>query len=104
MKPYRILAALMTAFLIAGNAAGSTPDQQQKDERTRLKLKEQNRRLQELVDSLQYELERCKSDLHYTDSIAGEMMAVYEENEAKGEGEISPEDYTMEVSDSLLNI
>jgi membrane-bound lytic murein transglycosylase D len=104
MKPYRILAALMTALLIAGNTAGATPNQQRKDERTRLKLKEQNRRLQELVDSLQYELERCKSDLHYTDSIAGEMMAVYEENEGKGELEISPEDYTMEVSDSLLNI
>lgn len=94
----------MTALLIAGNTAGATPDQKRKDERTRLKLKEQNRRLQELVDSLQYELERCKSDLHYTDSIAGEMMAVYEENEGKGELEISPEDYTMEVSDSLLNI
>ncbi len=105
MKPYKILAAVMTALLITGNAAGaSSDDQPRKDERTRLKLKEQNRRLQELVDSLQYELERCKSDLHYTDSIAGEMMAVYEENEAKGALELSPEDYTVEVSDSLLNI
>lgn len=104
MKPYKILAAVMTALLITGNAAGASSDQPRKDERTRLKLKEQNRRLQELVDSLQYELERCKSDLHYTDSIAGEMMAVYEENEAKGALELSPEDYTVEVSDSLLNI
>ena len=105
MKPYKILAAVMTALLITGNAAGaSSDDQPRKDERTRLKLKEQNRRLQELVDSLQYELERCKSDLHYTDSIAGEMIAVYEENEAKGALELSPEDYTVEVSDSLLNI
>ena len=68
----------MTALLITGNAAGAVPGQPRKDERTRLKLKEQNRRLQELVDSLQFELERCKSDLHYTDSIAGEMIAVYE--------------------------
>ena len=104
MKPYRILAAVMTALLISGNLAGAVPNQPRKDERTRLKLKEQNRRLQELVDSLQYELERCKSDLQYTDSIAGEMMAVYEENEAKGVAELSPEDYTVEVSDSLLNI
>lgn len=104
MKPYRILAAVMTALLISGNLAGAVPNQPRKDERTRLKLKEQNRRLQELVDSLQYELERCKSDLQYTDSIAGEMMAVYEENEAKGAAELSPEDYTVEVSDSLLNI
>ena len=104
MKPYRILAALMTALLIAGNAAGATSEQSRKDERTRLKLKEQNRRLQDLVDSLQYELERCKSDLHYTDSIAGEMMALYEENEDKNAAGLNPEDYTVEVSDSLLNI
>lgn len=94
----------MTALLIAGNAAGAVPGQPRKDERTRLKLKEQNRRLQELVDSLQFELERCKSDLHYTDSIAGEMMAVYEENEHRSPAGLAPEDYTAEVSDSLLNI
>ena len=104
MKPYRILAALMTALLITGNVAGAVPGQPRKDERTRLKLKEQNRRLQELVDSLQFELERCKSDLHYTDSIAGEMMAVYEENEHRSPAGLAPEDYTAEVSDSLLNI
>jgi membrane-bound lytic murein transglycosylase D len=104
MKPYRILAALMTALLITGNIAGAVPGQPRKDERTRLKLKEQNRRLQELVDSLQFELERCKSDLHYTDSIAGEMMAVYEENEHRSPAGLAPEDYTAEVSDSLLNI
>ena len=94
----------MTALLITGNAAGAAPGQPRKDERTRLKLKEQNRRLQDLVDSLQFELERCKSDLHYTDSIAGEMMAVYEENEHRSPAGLAPEDYTAEVSDSLLNI
>ena len=94
----------MTALLITGNVAGAVPGQPRKDERTRLKLKEQNRRLQELVDSLQFELERCKSDLHYTDSIAGEVMAVYEENEHRSPAGLAPEDYTAEVSDSLLNI
>jgi membrane-bound lytic murein transglycosylase D len=102
MKSYRILAAVMTALLIAGNAAAT--DNQRKDERTRSKLKEQNKRLQEMVDSLQFELERCKSDLHYTDSLAGEMLAVYEENEDKSAAGLNPEDYTVEVSDSLLNI
>ena len=94
----------MTALLITGNVAGAVPGQPRKDERTRLKLKEQNRRLQELVDSLQFELERCKSDLHYTDSIAGEMMAVYEEHEHRSPAGLAPDDYTAEVSDSLLNI
>ena len=102
MKSYRILAAVMTALLIAGNAAAA--DNQRKDERTRSKLKEQNKRLQGMVDSLQFELERCKSDLHYTDSLAGEMLAVYEENEDKSAAGLNPEDYTVEVSDSLLNI
>ena len=94
----------MTALLITGNVAGAVPGQPRKDERTRLKLKEQNRRLQDLVDSLQFELERCKSDLHYTDSIEGEMIAVYEENEHRSPAGLAPEDYTAEVSDSLLNI
>ena len=102
MKSYRILAAVMTALLIAGNTAAA--DNQRKDERTRSKLKEQNKRLQEMVDSLQFELERCKSDLHYTDSLTGEMLAVYEENEDKSAAGLNPEDYTVEVSDSLLNI
>lgn len=102
MKSYRILAAVMTALLIAGNPAAA--DNPRKDERTRSKLKEQNKRLQEMVDSLQFELERCKSDLHYTDSLAGEMLAVYEENEDKSAAGLNPDDYTVEVSDSLLNI
>ena len=104
MKPYRILAAVMTALLISGNATATVQEQQRKDERSRLKLKEQNRMLQEMVDSLQLELERCKSELQYTDSIAGEMMAVYEENQVKSGVGLDPEDYTVEVSDSLLNI
>ena len=104
MKPYRILAAVMTALLISGNATATVQEQQRKDERSRLKLKEQNRMLQEMVDSLQLELERCKSELQYTDSIAGEMMAVYEENQVKSGVGLDPEDYTAEVSDSLLNI
>lgn len=98
------MAAIMTALLIAGNFAGDLNAQTRRDERSRLKLKEQNRRLQEMVDSLQYELERCKADLHYTDSIAGEMLEIYEENNDKVGAGLSPEDYTVEVSDSLLNI
>jgi membrane-bound lytic murein transglycosylase D len=104
MKLYRIMAAIMTALLIAGNFAGDLNAQTRRDDRNRLKLKEQNRRLQEMVDSLQYELERCKADLHYTDSIAGEMLEIYEENNDKVGAGLSPEDYTVEVSDSLLNI
>ncbi len=102
MKILRILAVLMTALLIAGPIEVSADNH--KDERNRTRLKEQNRRLQEMVDSLQMELERCRNELQYTDSIANEMLAVYEENDYKGALGLSPEEYTAEVSDSLLNI
>ncbi len=102
MKIIRILAVLMTALLIAGPIEVSADNH--KDERNRTRLKEQNRRLQEMVDSLQMELERCRNELQYTDSIANEMLAVYEENDYKGAPGLSPEEYTAEVSDSLLNI
>lgn len=82
MRLYRILAAVVTALLITGNAAGYAGEPR-KDERTRTRLKEQNRRLQEMVDSLQMEIERYRNELHYSDSIANEMMAVYEVSEEK---------------------
>lgn len=103
MRLYRILAAVVTALLITGNAAGYAGEPR-KDERTRSRLKEQNRRLQEMVDSLQMEIERYRNDLHYSDSIANEMMAVYEVSEEKSAAGLNPEDYTVEVSDSLLDI
>lgn len=97
------MAAIVTALLITGNAAGYSGEPR-KDERTRTRLKEQNRRLQEMVDSLQMEIERYRNELHYSDSIANEMMAVYEVSEEKSAAGLNPEDYTVEVSDSLLDI
>lgn len=97
------MAAVVTALLITGNAAGYAGEPR-KDERTRTRLKEQNRRLQEMVDSLQMEIERYRNELHYSDSIANEMMAVYEVSEEKSAAGLNPEDYTVEVSDSLLDI
>lgn len=102
MKLYRILAAALTVVLISSTAFAS--DNNRKDERTRTRLKDQNRRLQEMVDSLQLELARYRDELHYSDSIANEMLSVYEENENRSAAGLNPEDYTVEVSDSLLNI
>ena len=104
MKLYRIMAVIMTALIFTGNTIAAESEPQRKDDRTRLKLKEQNKRLQDMVDSLQFELERYKADLHYADSISGEMLSLYAENEDKSAAGINPEDYTVEVSDSLLNI
>lgn len=102
MKLYRILATALTVVLISSTAFAS--DNNRKDERTRTRLKDQNRRLQEMVDSLQLELARYRDELHYSDSIANEMLSVYEENENRSAAGLNPEDYTVEVSDSLLNI
>lgn len=57
-----------------------------------------------MVDSLQLELARYRDELHYSDSIANEILSVYEENENRSAAGLNPEDYTVEVSDSLLNI
>lgn len=102
MKLYRILATALIVVLISSTAFAS--DNNRKDERTRTRLKDQNRRLQEMVDSLQLELARYRDELHYSDSIANEMLSVYEENENRSAAGLNPEDYTVEVSDSLLNI
>ena len=102
MKLYRILAAALTVVFISSTAFAS--DNNRKDERTRTRLKDQNKRLQEMVDSLQLELARYRDELHYSDSIANKMMSLYEENNLKNAPGLNQEDYTVEVSDSLLNI
>jgi membrane-bound lytic murein transglycosylase D len=53
---------------------------------------------------MKMELEKYRLELEYTDSITNEMLALYEENEDKSAAGINPEDYTAEVSDSLLNL
>ena len=104
MNIIRIMAVGLAAFIITGNITASASDDNRKDERTRIRLKEQNRRLQEMVDSLQLELERYRAELQYADSLSGELLFIYEENEDKSAAGLNPEDYTVEVSDSLLNI
>ena len=64
----------------------------------------ENTRLREELDSLRNELERYRMELAYTDSLTLEMMEVYEENEGRSAAGINPEDYTPEVSDSLLSL
>lgn len=67
-------------------------------------LIDENTRLKEELDSLRNELERYRMELAYTDSLTLEMMEVYEENEDRSAAGINPEDYTPEVSDSLLSL
>ena len=103
--------ALMAALAVTANAQENTSENVETKEKKKVQLfnggkslKKENERLRTELDSLKAELERCRTELEYTDSITNEMMELYEENELKSAAGINPEDYTAEVSDSLLNL
>lgn len=103
--------ALMAALTITASAKENISEKEQNEEKRKKQLfnggkslKKENKRLRTELDSLKAELERYRMELEYTDSIANEMMELYEENELKSGAGINPEDYTAEVSDSLLNL
>ena len=66
-------------------------------------LEKENLELRTKMDSLIAELDRYRTELHIADSLRKELIAEYEGQETE-EDELSPEDYTAEVSDSLLSI
>ena len=68
------------------------------------KLKRENQELRARVDSLKKALTELKEASQHKDSIADEMIGVYEENTVRTAAGLSPEDYTQEVTDSLLSI
>ena len=71
---------------------------------TKTRLKQENTELKALIDSLNQELTKTRADLQYTDSLASELIALYEDSEVKNTYSIAPEEYTAEVSDSLLTV
>ena len=102
MKIRTIIAvALAAAFLASPAIAAEAGD---KDGKNKVKLKDENKRLKLELDSLRAELYRYKADLRYSDSLATAMVELYGQDEAHSAVGLSPEDYTAEVSDSLLNI
>ena len=97
----RIITAT-TAVLIAavmGTAAYANPKTDNKK-----KLEEEKRRLLEVIDSLQTELDRYREVVDLTDSLELEMLAAYGETIERSTEEFQPMEYTAEVSDSLLSI
>lgn len=101
-----IAVALATVFAAVAVSAGETATISKKDNgpKTKIQLKKENVRLKSELDSLKLELERYRLQAEYTDSIEAEMMNLYAENEDKSAAGINPEDYTADISDSLLNI
>ena len=101
-----IAVALAAAFAVTASAEETQDKQEKKKPQlvTRTSLKRENEELRARLDSMKMELEKYRLELEYTDSITNEMLALYEENEDKSAAGINPEDYTAEVSDSLLNL
>lgn len=91
----RLMAVALAAVFIAAASTDSAYAGPKNDNRK--KIEEENKRLQEKIDSLQMELERFKAEIaaeeEFTDSLEIEIIEDYE-----------PIEYTAEVSDSLLNV
>ncbi len=94
MNIYKIIAVAVAAVFLAGA----------QDINAQSRLKEENRMLKERLDSMQIELDRYRTELQRADSIACELIAIYGTADSPDTPAIAPEDYTAEVSDSLLNI
>lgn len=102
MKITKIIAAVSAAAFIALSGVYEAEAKTQKDRRTKKELKAENASLLVQVDSLKAEIERYRAELHRTDSLTNEIIDYYEGTE---EGDtLIVENYTAEVSDSLLNI
>lgn len=93
---YATLTAIVITLLLFQVNAGAQV--------TRKRLKEENQELRHQVDSLRDALDRLKRESILKDSIAGEMIDVYEENRNRTAAGINPQDYTQEITDSLLSI
>ena len=102
MKIRTIIAVALAAAFLASPAMSAQADNNAG--KGKVKLKDENKRLKMELDSLRAELYRYKADLRYSDSLATAMVELYGQDEGHDGVGLSPEDYTAEVSDSLLNI
>lgn len=71
---------------------------------TKQKLKKENQELKQEVDSLKKAMEKLRKESLAKDSLANEIIGIYEENDERSAAGLNPEDYSAEVTDSLLNI
>ena len=94
MNTKKITAILIAVAMLSLSAAAQNKNQ----------LKQENTHLKSVVDSLNRELAKTRAELQYTDSLASELLALYADSEVKNQGKLMPEDYTAEISDSLLNL
>ena len=98
----KILGTVISAIaLFFAVEASSAPDVKLNSRKRQI---QENEMLKKQIDSLKQESEACRAELRLNDSIARQVRDLYEENEDKMGIGINPDDYSAEVSDSLLNL
>lgn len=106
MKFHRII-ILLAAVAAVFPAAAQTRlplERHTVRQQTRRQLQQHYLDLLDAYEAIRQELEDMKATRNASDSIAGEMIEIYEENEDRIGAGLRPEDYTPEVTDSLLNL
>ena len=95
----------LTATLLAAMALSVTAEGQIRGGKLfKNRYKKENEELRFQLDSLKKEMEQLRQDNLLKDSLTKEMLSIYEENEDKSAAGLNPEDYSPELTDSLLNI
>lgn len=106
----RYMAAAITALSLpviccASSAKDSTGIFKRfRNTKSKTALVKENMELTRLVDSLTAEIDRYRDELTVKDSLTAEILAIYEDNESRSRGGLPVENYTPEVTDSLLNL
>ena len=72
--------------------------------KSRKQLQKENSEMQAELEALRQQIQDMQEMYHASDSIAAEIIEIYEENENRLGTGLAPEDYTPDVMDSLLNL
>ncbi len=109
-----LLPLLLAAAVSTVPASGQIPDRTTGKQsgnpiiklpiKTKKQLQKENDQMKAELEALRQQLEDMQEQYRATDSIAAEMIEIFEENEDRLGTGIAPEDYTPEVTDSLLNL
>ena len=100
------LAAAFIALIFSNDAVAATKATKatKQDGKIKISAKKENELLKAELDSLKTELAKYRMELRRTDSIANELINLYEGGKANTADMAVPIEYTSEVSDSLLNL
>ncbi|MCM1178253.1 MAG: transglycosylase SLT domain-containing protein [Clostridium sp.] len=101
MNIKNIISVAAAAVFIAGAplSAQTASKERKSTPKTKSELVRENARYSAIIDSLRAEISRMNSEMAQRDSLATEIMEIYEESEWK-----RPLEYTNETTDSLLSI